>query len=95
MGNTIQPHNVRFITRMTRLLSLGRYQTTNYKKDVYLVDNSAKTFYLVKESMLVLSFREWHQLNGPSFIVSGSYNGCKKTKDRMIAKQKQFMTAHS
>lgn len=83
---SIQPHNTRFITKMTRLLSLGQYQVTNYKKETHLVSNSNKTFYLVKESMLVLSLREWHQFNSPPYIVSGSYNGCNKTRTRMLFK---------
>jgi len=72
---------------MTRLLSLGRYQATNYKKELYPVNNSGKSFYLVKDTLRVLCYREWYQLDCPSFIVTGSYNGCKKTKDRLITNQ--------
>lgn len=90
---SIQPHNVRFVIKMSRLLNLGRSQVMNYKKDVYNPNHSSMTYYLVQETLEVLSFREWYQLNRPSYIVSGSYNGCMSTKDRMLAKQQRFMTA--
>ncbi len=67
--------NTRAVFRMQTQLSLGRHQMINYRKELSKPITDTVTYYLLKDGRVV-SFREWYQLNQPSYVVSGTKHGC-------------------
>lgn len=74
--------NTRLLTRLSKQLNHGLWAMTNYKKDVS-VGTGTGSYYLVKATLQVLSFRDWYQAGRPDYIVHGSLKGCQGHRNRM------------
>ena len=63
--------------RLIRSLSHGLRQLEIAGKDKKKSEVGI-TFYLLKDGRII-TFREWYQMDSPSYIVSGTRNGCEKS----------------
>ena len=67
--------------RLVRNLSHGLHQLQIAGKEKKKISVGI-TYYLTKKGEIV-SFREWYQMGSPSYIVSGTLEGCEKSKERL------------
>jgi hypothetical protein len=67
--------------RLVRNLSNGLYQLQNAGKEKKK-SNVGITWYLTKTGEII-TFREWYQSGSPAYIVSGTFEGCQKNKERL------------
>jgi len=75
--------NTRMITRLSKQLNHGLWTVMNYRKDVSM-GTGTTTYYLIKASLEILSFRDWYQRGRPDYHVHGSQKGCKGHKERLL-----------
>jgi len=40
-------------------------------------------YYLIKDTREIVTFREWYQMGSPSYIATGTLEGCQKNKERL------------
>lgn len=67
--------STRAVQKLQNLLTLGMYQAEHYRKEYTESKTLCTTHYLLKDGSIV-TYREWHQLNRPEYIVSGTKHGC-------------------
>jgi hypothetical protein len=76
MSSNIRTGNsTRIIQKIKSQLVLGRYQLENYSKSSSKSPDMS-TYYLLTNG-IVVKFRIWHQMNRPSYLVTGSKAGCE------------------
>jgi hypothetical protein len=67
--------------RLVRNLSHGLHQLQIAGKEKKK-STVGITYYLIKSGEIV-SYREWYQMGSPSYIASGTLEGCQKNKERL------------
>jgi len=70
--------NTTYIDKISRQISHGRYVIENAGRTKKTHKTIGITYYLLKdgEDYKIVSYREWNWLNKPSYILSGSEEGC-------------------
>lgn len=67
---------------MSKELSRGLNKVENSGNQNLHYDKVSRTYYLLVDGLKIVTHRQWYQLGSPAYVVSGSYEGCKGTKDR-------------
>lgn len=67
--------------RLVRNLSHGLLQLKLSGKETKK-NTVGITYYLIKETREIKTYREWYQMGSPDYEVSGTKEGCEKYKER-------------
>lgn len=69
--------------RLKRVLVHGLREISSPRAHKSLFDEVGRTYYLLENGDIV-NFRQYHQMNRPNYVVSGSKQGCLSHQQRNL-----------
>lgn len=87
MSNIKTMDGTRAVNRLSNLLKHGRRQMEHYSKVSNIQDEVGITYYCLAGSKRIVTFREWHQMDRPDYLVSGSKSAVTNYRKSITARK--------